>query len=48
MLASGEIANIEEGKEIVNASFDTKEYLPQDTAVWEEQYQAFKERYSLK
>lgn len=48
MLASGEIASIEEGKEIVNASFDTKEYLPQDTAVWEEQYQAFKERYSLK
>jgi len=38
MLASGEIATIAEGREIVRASTDLDIYLPQATAPWEENF----------
>jgi rhamnulokinase len=46
-IATGEIASLAEGREIVRNSFDVETYAPQDGAAWDEaykRYQEFKER----
>jgi rhamnulokinase len=40
-LASGYIASLEEGREIVRHSFDVTTYEPKETAKWEEPYERF-------
>ncbi|HEY83593.1 MAG TPA: rhamnulokinase [Chloroflexi bacterium] len=41
MLAVGEISSLAEGRAIIKRSFPVQEYLPQDTAAWDEAYQGF-------
>ena len=36
--ATGQIASLAEGREIVSRSFELKEYEPQDVILWDEQY----------
>lgn len=38
----GELGNLAEAREMLNRTIDTKQYDPQDIALWEEQYQRFK------
>ncbi len=38
-IATGQIKTLSETREIVRKSFELKEYDPQDTAAWEEQYE---------
>ena len=40
-LASGYIASLEEGREIVRHSFDVTTYEPKETVRWEEPYARF-------
>ena len=40
-IASGELKNVAEARECVRRSFEVKEYLPQDTDMWEEGYERF-------
>ena len=42
-IATGQVKSLSDARKIVRKSFDLKEYQPQDTAVWEEQYQRTKE-----
>ena len=42
LLACGAIENIEQARKIVKASENTVEYLPENTAEWEEAYLRFK------
>ena len=42
MVASGEIASLAEGREIIRRSFELTTYLPEDADEWEEAYQRFK------
>lgn len=42
-IATGQVKSLSDARKIVRKSFDLKEYQPQDTAVWEEQYQRIKE-----
>ena len=37
-IATGQIRSLSEARDIVRKSFDLKEYQPQDTALWQEQY----------
>ncbi|MBN1507369.1 MAG: rhamnulokinase [Sedimentisphaerales bacterium] len=37
--AAGQLRSIDEAREVIRDSFDLKEYLPQDTALWEKQYE---------
>jgi len=39
--AAGQLKSIDEARQIVRNSFEMKEYLPQDTARWEQQYRQF-------
>lgn len=41
LLALGEVGNVFEGRELVRRSFPVTEYLPADTALWEEAYCKF-------
>lgn len=41
MLAHGDIASIEQGRVLVERSFETREYLPRDEAQWQAQYERF-------
>ena len=41
MLAHGDISSIKQGRALVAASFETREYLPQDAARWQAQYERF-------
>lgn len=43
LMADGQIASIEEGKELIKRSFPIEEYLPQDADTWEEKYVEFEE-----
>ena len=45
--ASGEIGNLEEGREIVSKSFNIVEYNPEDSVYWEEAYIKFKDILNL-
>ena len=38
--ATGQIRNLADAREILRSSFELKEYQPQQTAVWEEQYRS--------
>jgi rhamnulokinase len=40
-IASGEIADISQAREVVRCSFPLDEYLPRDTTAWEEAYSRF-------
>ncbi|MBN2272382.1 MAG: rhamnulokinase [Sedimentisphaerales bacterium] len=42
-IATGQIKSLADARKIVRKSFALKEYQPQDTAVWEEQYQKTKQ-----
>ncbi|NLD58405.1 MAG: rhamnulokinase [Clostridiales bacterium] len=46
MIASGAISSVEQGRQIVRESAMLREYEPRDVAIWEERYQAFREKYS--
>ncbi len=41
LLALGEVASLKEGRELVRRSFPVEEYLPEDTAQWDEAYGRF-------
>ncbi|MBN2217435.1 MAG: rhamnulokinase [Pirellulales bacterium] len=40
-VAAGDIGSIAEGRDVVRASFDVKEYEPRETAAWEEAHERF-------
>jgi hypothetical protein len=40
--ATGQIKTLDEAREIVRRSFEMKEYQPEDTPAWEEQYKRIK------
>ena len=40
-MVRGDIKDIWQARRVIRNSFDTIEYLPKDTAVWEEAYQRF-------
>ena len=39
-VATGQIKSLAEGRGIIRNSFELKEYLPQETHRWREQYEA--------
>jgi rhamnulokinase len=39
--ATGQLQSIAEAREVIRNSFELKEYLPQNTALWEKQYHRF-------
>jgi hypothetical protein len=41
-IATGQITSLAEARQIVRNSFDLKEYEPQDTSLWREQYEKSK------
>ena len=41
-MATGQIKTLEQGRALVRSSFDVKEYSPQDSSVWSEQYEKVK------
>jgi sugar (pentulose or hexulose) kinase len=41
MIATGDLANLDEGRKLVRASFPTETYTPVDSEVWEEQYDRY-------
>lgn len=43
-IATGQIKSLAEGRNIVRNSFELKEYEPQDTSLWEEQYRRLKSK----
>ena len=43
--ATGQIKSIEELRKVVRNSFELKEYHPQDTALWNEQYKKVKSKW---
>jgi rhamnulokinase len=47
LLADGQIASVEEGRELIARSFPMEEYLPRDSKLWEEKYAEFKEAFAL-
>jgi sugar (pentulose or hexulose) kinase len=47
MLAHGDISSIEEGRALIAASFETREYLPEEAARWQAQYERFVEAFGL-
>ena len=42
MVASGEIASLAEGREIIRRSFELTTYVPEDTDEWDEAFDRFK------
>ncbi len=47
LIATGEIDSIEDGKDILRASFSTREFTPKDDILWHEKYLEFKELFHL-
>jgi rhamnulokinase len=41
MLAMGYLSSLAEGRELIRRSFETKVYLPRETAAWDEAYGRF-------
>lgn len=48
LLANKQISSVEEGRKIIAGSFSIKEYYPQDTSLWQDQYALFINRFNLK
>ena len=40
-VAAGDVASIAEAREVIRRSFPVDEYLPQNTAAWDEAYGRF-------
>ena len=40
-VASGDVAGIAEARAVIRDSFDVAEYLPQESAVWDDAYERF-------
>lgn len=47
LTALKEIADIEEGRQVLRNSVEYKEYLPENTAQWDEEYQKYVARFDL-
>jgi sugar (pentulose or hexulose) kinase len=47
LIAKGEIRDVRQGREMLARSFPQTEYLPENEALWNEQYQAFCARFGL-
>ncbi|MDF2568021.1 MAG: rhamnulokinase, partial [Oscillospiraceae bacterium] len=47
LIAAGEISGIEEGREILKASFVSRRFEPSDTPLWDEKYKEFKTMFGL-
>jgi sugar (pentulose or hexulose) kinase len=47
LLAHRQISSLEQGKDLVKASFEIEEYFPQETGVWEQEYGEFKRAFGL-
>lgn len=47
MIAMGDLADLEDGRRLIRASFPTEEYLPEDTPAWEEAYDRYLEKTGL-
>lgn len=45
LIADGAISSVEEGRNIVRASFQPREYLPREQKEWEEKYRSFQARF---
>jgi hypothetical protein len=43
----GDLADLEDGRRLIRASFPTEEYLPQDVPAWEEAYARYLEKTGL-
>ena len=41
-MATGDIRNLEHARQVVRNSFETRKYLPQDTAAWEKAYARYR------
>ena len=39
--ALGEVANLQEIRQVIGASFPTEDYMPQDVEAWDEAYERF-------
>ncbi len=48
MMAMGELAGVEQGRQLLRLSFPPREYLPQAAGMWPEMYGAFKQRLGLR
>lgn len=42
LIARGEIKNLEEGRKIISASFDTVKYVPLEHDIWNKEYERYK------
>lgn len=47
LIADKQIADIEEGRDLIRHNFKTTSYVPQDSALWEENYQKYREMINL-
>lgn len=47
LIAAGEIKTIEEGLDLLRASFTAQEYLPEKSSLWDEKYEMFKKLFHL-
>ena len=47
LLAHGEIASVEQGRDLIAKSFQFTEYAPSDCSVWDEIYQGFMDHFHL-
>lgn len=47
LIANGQIADVEEGREIIRRSFKTTAYAPQNSELWEQNYQKYKHTLNL-
>jgi rhamnulokinase len=43
MLATGHLADLDAGRELIRRSFDFRIFVPQDTAAWDEAYARFRQ-----
>lgn len=46
MLSAGEIASVQEGRQLVKDSFPLRTYQPQDRAAWEQRYRVYRNYYT--
>lgn len=47
LISQGEFEDVSQGRAVLRASFGAKEYAPEDSGFWDEQYQYFCEAFSL-
>jgi len=48
LITQGELANLAQAREMLSRTVNTVEYTPQDTSLWEEQFERYKELITLK